>query len=344
MKDLTIPAFSTQAAHAAQKRLDSLAKVPGSLGKLEELAVRLAGITDRECPSFPRKAVVLFAADHDIALKGVSATGQEVTEIQVRNFLRGGGTINAFCRNCGAELSVVDVGMKGPVEGAEGLVRRKVVHAARDFSEGPALTREEAIACLQAGIDMARKEAERGVTLLAAGEMGIGNTSPSSAIAAVFTGAPVEDVTGIGSIIPNERVRLKIRLIQQGIEINRPDPADAVDVLAKIGGPEIGAMAGLMLGGASLRIPVVVDGFIAGAAAAIAIGIQPGVRDMLVGSHSSFEPGHRMLMEYVGIPTYFDFGMRLGEGTGAALLYPVIDAAVRILTEMPTLAELDIRR
>ena len=148
MNNLTIPAYSEQAAQAVKERLDSLAKVPGSLGKLEELAIRLAGITGRTCPSFPKKSVVLFAADHDITLKGVSATGQEVTEIQVRNFLKGGGTINAFCRNAGASLTVVDVGIKGDVGGAEGLVRRKVVHAARDFSEGPAMTREEALACV----------------------------------------------------------------------------------------------------------------------------------------------------------------------------------------------------
>ena len=199
------------------------------------------------------------------------------------------------------------------------------------------MTREEALACVQVGIDMAREEAARGVTLLAAGEMGIGNTSPSSAITAVLTGASVDEVTGIGSGIPSERVRHKAGLIRRGIAINRPNPSDAVDVLAKVGGPELAAMSGLMLGGASLRIPVVVDGFIAGAAAAIAIGIRPGVRDMLIGSHSSVEPGHQILMDYLGIPTYFDFGLRLGEGTGAALLYPIIDAAVRILTEMNTL-------
>lgn len=343
MKTLCIPPFSEEAAQAARKRLDSLAKVPGSLGRLEELAVRLAGITDRCCPSFPDKAVVLFAADHDIALHGISSTGQEVTEIQVRNFLSGGGTINAFCRNAGARLTVVDVGMKRDPGPLEGLVRRSVMHAARDFSEGPAMTREEALACLQTGIDMAREEAEKGATLLAAGEMGIGNTSPSSAITAVLTGSPVEAVTGIGSGISPEKVRHKAELIRRGIERNQPDPANALDLLAKVGGPEIGAMAGLMLGAAERRIPVVVDGFIAGAAAAIAIGLHPEVRSMLVGSHASFEPGHRMIMQHIGIPTYLDLGLRLGEGTGAALLFPIIDAAVRILTEMHTLAELDIR-
>lgn len=337
MRHLVIPPFAGETAKATSKRLDELAKVPGSLGKLEELAVRLAGITDKECPAFPDKAVVLFAADHDIALHGVSATGQDVTEKQVRNFVKGGGTINAFCRNAGARFTVVDVGVKGDLDDVDGLIRRKVMHAARDFSQGPAMTREEAEACIQAGIDMAREEARRGASLLAAGEMGIGNTSPSSAITAVYTGASVEEVTGVGSGISSERVRRKAELIRQGIELNRPDPADPLDVLAKVGGPELGAMCGLMLGGASLRIPVVVDGFIAGAAAALAIALRPGARDMLIGSHASAEPGHRLLMEHLGIPTYFDFGLRLGEGTGAALLFPLIDAAVRILTEMNTL-------
>ncbi len=337
MRHLVIPLFAEETAKATSKRLDELAKVPGSLGKLEELAVRLAGITDKECPAFPDKAVVLFAADHDIALHGVSATGQDVTEKQVRNFVKGGGTINAFCRNAGARFTVVDVGVKGDLDDVDGLIRRKVMHSAHDFSQGPAMTREEAEACVQVGIDMAREEARRGASLLAAGEMGIGNTSPSSAITAVYTGASVEEVTGVGSGISSERVRHKAELIRQGIEINRPDPSDPLDVLAKVGGPELGAMCGLMLGGASLRIPVVVDGFIAGAAAALAIALRPGARDMLIGSHASAEPGHRLLMEHLGIPTYFDFGLRLGEGTGAALLFPLIDASVRILTEMNTL-------
>lgn len=344
MHKLIIPPFSQQAARAVRQRLDSLAKVPGSLGSLEELAVRLGGITDTDRPVFSRKAVVLFAGDHGITGKGVSATGPEVTAIQVRNFLAGGGTINAFCRNAGARLVVVDVGVADPLNGAEGLVRRKVMPGCRDFSEGPAMSRDEALACLQVGIDMAREEAARGTQLLAAGEMGIGNTSPSSAIAAVLAGAPVEAVTGLGSGISSAGLARKTELIRQGIERNRPNPDDPLDVLAKVGGPELAAMTGLMLGGASLRIPVVVDGFIAGAAAAVGIALRPELRAMLVGSHSSAEPGHALLMRHLGIPTYLDFGLRLGEGTGAALLFPLIDAAVRILGEMRTLAELEIRR
>ncbi len=340
MHTLTMPAFSDEAANTTLNRLNSLAKLPGSLGSLEHLCVRLAGITDNPCPQFPRKAVVLFAADHHIALHGLSSTGQEITEIQVRNFLQGGGTINAFCRNAGAHLTVVDVGVKRDLHDAVGLVQRKVVYGANDFSQEAAMTREQAQACLQVGIDMAREEVRRGITLLAAGEMGIGNTSPSSALAAVFTGASIEKVTSVGSGIPAEKLQLKINLLKKALELHKPNPTDPMDVLAKVGGPELGAMAGLMLGGAALRVPVVVDGFIAGAAAALAVALCPDVRHLLVGSHLSDEPGHRILMEHLAIPTYIDFSLRLGEGTGAALMFPMIDASVRILAEMRTLAEL----
>ncbi len=342
MNTIYIPAWSEQAAKAAQKRLNALAKLPGSLGRLEQLAVHLAGITGQDRPLFPKKSVVLFAADHDIALRGVSVTGQEVTTIQVRNFLKGGGAINAFCRNARADLTVVDVGMKDDISDCIGLIQRKVVHAARDFSQGPAMTRDQALSCIQVGLDMARERAAQGATLLAAGEMGIGNTSPSSAVVAVLTGATVEAVTGIGSGISSQHIRRKTELIRLGIELNHPDPSDAIDVLSKVGGPELGAMAGFMLGGASLRIPVVVDGFISGAAAALAASLQPTVLPMLVGSHLSAEPGHRIVMEHLGIPTWLELGMRLGEGTGAVLFFPIIDAAVRILTEMNTLEQLEI--
>jgi nicotinate-nucleotide--dimethylbenzimidazole phosphoribosyltransferase len=308
---------------------------------LETLAVRLAAMTGNPTPSFPKKGVVVFAGDHEIALHGVSATGQEITTAQVRNFVRGGGTINAFSRNAGASVTVVDVAMKEDPGELPGLIRRNIARSVRDFSEGPAMTREEALESVQVGIEMAHEQSRLGITMLAAGEMGIGNTSPSSAIASVLLGIPVADVTSIGSGIDEETVKKKVALIEKGIAINKPDPKDPIDVLAKVGGGEIGAMAGLMLGGASLRIPVVVDGFIAGAAAAIAKGINPNVSKYLVGSHVSYEPGHLKLMEYAGVEPFFDFGMRLGEGTGAALMFPIIDASVRILTEMITRAQME---
>lgn len=358
--EVHIPPIDGEASAAAARRLNSLAKVPGSLGRLEELAIRLAGMTGQSRPRFPRKAVALFASDHAIARHGLSSTGQEVTALQVRNFVAGGGTIDAFCRNAGAWLTVVDVGVQtdfpelaetsqedAPIR----FLRRKVMYGAGDFTAGTdaepvwAMTASEALACLEIGMEVARMEAARGVSLLAAGEMGIGNTSPSSAIAAVLTGAPVEAVTGMGSGIPSAMLEHKTALLKRALarhfpgEKSSPDP---VELLARVGGPEIGAMAGLMIGGASLRVPVVVDGFIAGAAAALAVSLRPEVRSYLVGSHISAEPGHRLLMDTAGVETYFDFGLRLGEGTGAALFFPVIDAAVRVLHEMATLEDLGI--
>lgn len=338
---MIIPSFSEEAANNTWHRLNSLAKLSGSLGKLEELAIRLAGITNNSSPSFLIKAVVLFAGDHDIALHGLSATRQEVTELQVRNFLNGRGTINAFCRNAGAHLTVVDVGVKKDID-AKDLIQRKIMHGVKDFSQEPAMTRQQAEECIQVGIDVAHTEIANYTSLLAAGEMGIGNSSPASAMSAVLTGIDVEKLTGRGSGISDEMLDKKIRLIKQGIQKNQPDPSDPIDVLAKVGGAEIGAMAGLMLGGAEKRVPCVIDGFISATAALLAISLQPKMQQMLIGSHLSPEPGHRLLMEYLNIPVYLELGMRLGEGTGAALLFPIIDAAVRILHEMATLKEVGI--
>lgn len=357
---LVIPPPDAAAASAARERLDSLAKVPGSLGRLETLAVLLAGMTGQARPRFPHKAVALFAGDHAIARHGLSSTGQEVTALQTRNFLRGGGTINAFTRNAGAGLTVVDVGIDGEIdmpdtEAADPaapirFVRRKAVRGARDFSAGTArdpvwaMTRAETLACLRAGMDVAFSEADRGMDLLAAGEMGIGNTSPSSALAAHFLGVPVERVTGAGSGISAAMLQRKTDLLAGALARHFPAGAergpDPVEVLARVGGPEIAAMSGFMLGAASRRVPVVVDGFIAAAAACAATALHAGVRNYLIGSHVSVEPGHRLLLEHIGAEPYFDFGLRLGEGTGAALFFPIIDAAVRVLDEMATLADI----
>lgn len=342
MNQISIPPLDRDAEAKALARQKILTKPPLSLGKLEPLAIRLASMTANPSPAFERKAVVLFSSDHDIAKHGLSLTSQEVTRIMTCNFLEGGATINAFTRNAGARLTVVDVGTYGTFDDHPKLIKRKVMEGANDFSKGPAMTREQALACLQVGIDIAREEIAKGLDLVAAGEMGIGNTTPSSAIISVLTGTPVEVVTGRGSGVKADTIRLKIELITRGIELNQPDPNDAIDVLAKVGGPEIGAMAGLMLAAASARVPIVIDGFIAGAAAAIAQGINPRVADYFVGSHSSAEPGHTIIMKHIGVETYLDLGMCLGEGTGAALFFPLIDAAVRTLSEMKTLPELGI--
>lgn len=338
----SIPPLDRVAAAEAARRQLSLAKLPGSLGALEPLATRIAGMTGNPAPRLRDKAIVLFAADHHIADCGLSLTGSDVTHIQTRNFAEGGATINAFTRNAGARLTVVDVGVDYDFGDCAGIVHRKVMRGAADFSQGPAMTRAQAEECLAVGIDMARLEKEKGLDLVAAGEMGIGNTTPSSAIIAVMTGNSVETVTGRGSGVKAPIIRRKIELIERGISLNKPDPADPVGVLAKVGGPEIGAMAGLMLGAASRRVPIVVDGIIAGAAAAIALAIAPAVKDYLIGSHVSAEPGHRLIMEHIGVTTYMDLGLCLGEGTGAALFFPMLDAATRVLSEMKTLADLGI--
>ena len=342
MNKLHIPPLDEQAAKAALEHQKILAKPPLALGKLEPVAIRIAAMTGNPAPRLKDKAIVLFAADHHIADHGLSLTSTDVTYIQTRNFLQGGGTINAFTRNAGARLSVVDVGVNYDFGDLPGLVKRKVMHGANDFSKGPAMTREQALECLQVGIDMAREEKNKGLDIVAAGEMGIGNTTPSSAIVAVLTGTPVETVTGRGSGVRGEVIRKKIKLIEQGITLNKPDPSDAIDVLAKVGGPEIGAMAGLMLGAASLRVPIVIDGFIAGAAAAIAQGIRPEAAQYFIGSHNSAEPGHKLIMDHISVTMYMDLGLCLGEGTGAALFFPLLDAAMRVLSEMKTLPELDI--
>lgn len=342
MNHLTIPPLDTDAANAALSRQKILAKPPFALGRLEPLAIQIAAMTGNPAPILKDKAVVLFSADHHIADHGLSLTPSDVTYIQTRNFLQGGGTINAFTRNAGARLSVVDVGVNYDFEDIPGLIKRKVMYGANDFSQGPAMTRQQALECLQVGIDMARAEKAKGLDLIAAGEMGIGNTTPSSAIVSILTGTPVERVTGKGSGVKEEVIRKKIQLIEQGIALNKPDPTDAIDILAKVGGPEIGAMAGLMLGAASLRVPIVIDGFIAGAAAAIAQGIKPEAAQYFIGSHNSEEPGHQLIMDHIGVTMYLDLGLCLGEGTGAALFFPLLDAATRVLSEMKTFPDLDI--
>ncbi len=342
MNNLIIPPLDETARTVAEERQRNLAKLPGSLGKLEPLAARIAAMTGNPTPVLKEKAVVLFAGDHHIADCGLSLTQQEVTYIQTCNFAQGGGTINAFTRNAGARLTVVDVAVNRDFNGIAGVVNRKIMYGANDFSKGPAMTREQAMAALQVGIDMARAEKARGLDLIAAGEMGVGNTTPSSAIIAVLTGTPVETVTGRGSGVKADIIRKKIELIERGIAVNKPNAADALDVLAKVGGVEIGAMAGLMLGAASLRVPIVIDGFIAGAAAAIAQGIKPAAAQYFIGSHTSAEPGHKLIMKHIGVTTYLDLGLCLGEGTGAALFFPLIDAATRVLSEMKTLDELKI--
>jgi nicotinate-nucleotide--dimethylbenzimidazole phosphoribosyltransferase len=323
----------------AQKHLDNLTKPPGSLGRLEEFARRLVAITENKKPVLDKKAIFTFAGDHGIVAEGVSAYPKEVTPQMVFNFLRGGAGINVLARHAGSEIVVIDIGVDHDFGEVEGLMHMKVVKGTGNFAKGPAMTRDEAVKCIESGIELAKGYAKKGYKIFGTGDMGIGNTTPSSAIASVITRTPVSEVTGKGTGISDEALLRKIRVIEDAIRLNNPDPGDAVDVLSKVGGAEIGGIAGLILGAASSRIPVVVDGFISTAGALIAYTVQPAVKDYIFAAHNSVERGHRVMLEKMGLTPILDLGLRLGEGTGAALAMLMIEAGLKIYKEMATFQE-----
>jgi nicotinate-nucleotide--dimethylbenzimidazole phosphoribosyltransferase len=326
-------------AEEAQRRLDNLTKPLGSLGRLEEFARRVVAITGNKMPVLDKKVVFTFAGDHGVADEGVSAYPKEVTPQMVLNFLRGGAGINVLARHAGADVVVVDIGVNYDFKGAPGLVSRKVMPGTANMRKGPAMTRQQAEQCLQVGLDLGREYAKKGYHLFGTGDMGIGNTTPSSAIAAVMTGTPVADVTGRGTGISDESLKNKIAVVEECIAKNRPNPKDPIDVLAKVGGTEIGGIAGLILAAASERVPVVVDGFISSAGAMIAYGIEPKSADYMFAGHSSVEIGQSAMLKKMGLSPILDLNLRLGEGTGAALAMLMIEAGVKIYREMATFGE-----
>lgn len=323
----------------AWSRLDSLTKPPGSLGRLEEIAARLVAITEDLSPRIDKKVIFTCAGDHGVASRGVSAYPKEVTMQMVFNFLRGGAAINVLGRHAGADVAVVDAGVDWKFEAAEGLIDKKIVMGTRDMSKGPAMTEKEAAACVEAGIRLAREYKGKNYNLFGTGDMGIGNTTPSSAIAAVLTGLPVSIVTGKGTGITEESLARKINVIEEAISVNRPDGSNAMDVLAKVGGAEIGVIAGICVGGAAERVPVVVDGFISTAGALIACSLEPACAEYMFSAHRSQEPGHAAMLEKMGLRPILDLDMRLGEGTGSAIAMLVIEAALKIYKEMATFKE-----
>ena len=320
----------------AQRCLDQLTKPPGSLGRLEELARRLAEITGTCPPVISHPVIFTLAGDHGVVEEGVSAYPQVVTAQMVENFLRGGAAVNVLARHAGARVVVADLGVAAPLVEHVSLKAMKIAPGTRNMSRGPAMTRAEARAAIEAGIELVESEQRRGLDLIGTGEMGIGNTTAASAMLAVFTGAPIEDVTGRGTGLDEAGRRRKVQAIERALLVNGPDPGDALDVLAKVGGFEIAGLAGVVLAGAARRIPVLLDGFITGAAALAAVRLKPEARYVLLASHRSAEPGHRHALEALGLEPYLDLGMRLGEGTGAALCIDLARAAVKILTEMAT--------
>lgn len=324
---------------AAQRRLDDLTKPPGSLGRLEEVARRVAGIQGTATPVIRRKRVYTFAGDHGVTEEGVSAYPREVTAQMVLNFLRGGAAINVLTRHAGAQIAVVDIGVDHDFAGIEGLVHAKVGRGTRNLARGPAMSRDEALRALGVGMELAAAAKRDGVDLVGIGEMGIGNSTPASALLAAFAGLDPDEVVGRGTGVDDEGLRRKAEAIRRGLEVNRPDPADGLDVLHKLGGYEIAGMAGVCLGGAAAGVPVLVDGFISTAAALVAVRLAPAAADYLFLSHLSHERAHVRMVEHLGQQPLLVLDLRLGEGTGAALAMGIVEASVKILSEMATFSE-----
>jgi nicotinate-nucleotide--dimethylbenzimidazole phosphoribosyltransferase len=337
-----IKPISNDWLNRARTRLDNLTKPRGSLGMLEEIAARVVAIREEESPSIVKKEVFVFVGDHDVVSEGVSAYPQDVTGLMVKNFLAGGAGINVLARCAGADVSVIDIGMKEDLQDADGLIRKNVRRAAGNIARGPAMTREEAEKAIIVGIEMAEKAYNDGTVIIASGDMGIGNTTPSSAIFSVLLPADVADVTGKGTGLDEEGLRNKISVIENALEINRPPTDDPLSTLAAVGGLEIAGICGLFLGGAARRMITVVDGFISGAGALVAMRLNPAVKDYLFFSHKSSEKGHGTFYEKEGLRPILDLNLRLGEGTGAALAMQIIEDAMKIYTEMATFEEVGI--
>jgi len=332
-----IPSFDERAAGAARRRQNRLTKPTGSLGRMEELSIQLAGITGQAVPRIDRKAVVVMAGDHGVVAEGVSAYPQVVTTQMVGNFLDGGAAINVLGRHVGAEIVIVDMGVAADLDPHPDLLVRKIGYGTGNIATGPAMTPAQAVQAVEAGIEIAGSLIEqRQIDIIGTGEMGIGNTTPSAAIAAVLTGRPAAAIVGRGTGLDDDGLARKAAVVERALAANKPNPEDGLDILYKVGGYEIGGLAGVMIGAASRRKPVVVDGFISTAAAMIAVTLSPGVRPYLIAAHQSQERGHQLMLEWLKLTPLLDLDLRLGEGTGTALVLSLAEAACRILSEMAT--------
>jgi len=326
----------------AQDKIDNLTKPKGSLGRLEELAVLICGIKRELNPKIEKKVIFTLAADHGIVEEKVSAYPQEVTKQMVYNFISGGAGINVLARHIGAKVIVVDIGVKEDII-SDKVISKKIDYGTKNFLKEPAMTRQQAIKSIISGIELV-EEMKDEIDIVGTGDMGIGNTTPSSAIVAAIIGCEVEKVTGRGTGINDEIYKRKIEVIKKGIDINRPDPNDPIDVLSKVGGFEIGGIAGIILGCAKNRIPVVIDGFISGAGALIAYKLNPLTKNYMIASHLSVEKGHKILLDYIGLKPLLNLDLRLGEGTGAALGISLVEASIKILKEMASFEQAGVSR
>lgn len=329
------------AMEKARARMDILTKPQGSLGRMEDLAVQLSGISGEFFPCGTKKRVVVMAADHGITEEGISAYPSEVTAQMMANFTGGGAAINVLGRQGNVEVEVVDVGVKADSK-LPGVKHIRIKAGTDNFRHRPAMSRAEALHAVTAGIECAEEAAEAGVKVLATGEMGIGNTTASSAVMAVLTGYDISLVVGRGTGIDDEKLRHKQEVVAGALDMHKPDPGDPLGVLSLVGGLEIAALTGLILGSAKRRIPVVIDGFISSTAALAAVKLCPNVWYYLLPSHLSAESGHALLMDYLGLKPYINMGMRLGEGTGAVLAMHLVEAAARITMEMATFEDANV--
>ena len=330
-----------EAVCAAQKRWDSIAKPLHSLGKMEKIVMQIAGITGSADVRLDKRALVAMCADNGVVEEGVTQTGQEVTAIVAENFLKGDTSACVMCRQCGTDVFPVDVGMASDTKVPSDL---KVMMGTRNMTKEPAMTYEEAVQGIEAGIEMVRRLKEQGYRLIATGEMGIGNTTTSSAVASVLLNRSVEEMTGRGAGLSGEGLKRKIDAIKRAVKLNEPDPSVPVDVLAKVGGLDIAGMAGVFMGGAVYRIPVVIDGFISCVAALVAQRISPLTKDYMIASHVSREPAAAMILEALEKEAVLHGEMCLGEGSGAVALFPFIDMGLAVYESMSTFEEIKVEQ
>lgn len=333
---LQIKPLDQDAMQAARDRQDQLTKPRGSLGRLESLSIQLAGIYRQPIPAVTGKAVVVMAGDHGVTEEGVSAYPSEVTPQMVLNFLHGGAGINVLARHSNVRVIVVDMGVAGELPEHDDLISLNVAKGTANFAQGPAMSLEQAVQAIRAGKGLVADLVNQGVNLVGTGEMGIGNTTPSSALTAALTGAPVADVVGRGTGVDDEGLKRKIAAIEKGLKVNQPEAGDPLGTLAKVGGFEIAGLTGVILGAAEASIPVVIDGFITGAAALVAGHLAPQSKDYMIASHQSVEVGHGIILDDLGLEPLFKLDLRLGEGTGAALAMHMVEASAKILAEMAT--------
>lgn len=339
LRNINIPKLDEQAMQACRARLDVLTKPLNSLAAFEDIAVRLAGITRNERPRDLRKGIVVMVADHGVAMEGVSAYPQEVTKQMLYNFCNGGAAINVLARHAGADLLPVNVGLAGDIDKLPGLISARVAAGTANMAVGAAMTKQEMWAAINVGMETVAELKKRNIEIVGVGELGIGNTTASTAILACYSNLELTELTGRGTGLSEAGLRNKQSIIRQSLAINAPDTADPLDVLLKVGGLEIAAMVGLILASANARMALVVDGLISSVAALIAYKINPAVRQYLFGSHLSAEPGHTEVLRLLDLPVYLHLDMRLGEGSGAAMGISLMDAALHVLNDMKTFAE-----